>query len=106
MGGGGDSLFIFHRHILPILRQLFITRKHSSRMRTACLRTVCRGGAVLGGGVQPIAVCHLLREGVPSLDGFHRRSWNPPPPVNRITDRCKNITFPQLRLWAVIIHNS
>ena len=26
-----------------------------------------------------------------------------PNPVNRITDRCKNITFPQLRLRAVII---
>ena len=25
----------------------------------------------------------------------------PPPPVNRITDTCKNITFPQLRLRAV-----
>ena len=25
-----------------------------------------------------------------------------PPPVIRITDRCKNITFPQLRLRAVI----
>ena len=24
------------------------------------------------------------------------------PPVNRITDRCKNITFPQLRLRTVI----
>ena len=24
------------------------------------------------------------------------------PLVNRITDRCKNITFSQLRLWAVI----
>ena len=33
-------------------------------------------------------------------------SWHPPhrsrhPPVNRITDICKNITFPQLRLRAV-----
>ena len=28
-----------------------------------------------------------------------------PPPVNRITDRCKNITFPQLRLRAVMKHN-
>ena len=28
----------------------------------------------------------------------------PPPPVNRITDTCKNITFPQLRLRAVIRH--
>ena len=27
----------------------------------------------------------------------------PPPTVNRITDRCKNITFPQLRLQAVTI---
>ena len=26
----------------------------------------------------------------------------PPPPVNRITDTCQNITFPQLRLRAVI----
>ena len=26
-----------------------------------------------------------------------------PPPVNRITDRCKNITFPQLRLQTVMI---
>ena len=26
------------------------------------------------------------------------------PPVNRITDRCKNITFPQLCLRAVTIH--
>ena len=25
------------------------------------------------------------------------------PPMNRITDSCKNITFPQLRLWPVII---
>ena len=25
----------------------------------------------------------------------------PPPLVNRITDTCKNSTFPQLRLWAV-----
>ena len=24
------------------------------------------------------------------------------PPVNRITDRCKNITFPQLRLRTII----
>ena len=27
--------------------------------------------------------------------------WTEIPPVNRITDRCKNITFPQLRLRAV-----
>ena len=27
----------------------------------------------------------------------------PYPPLNRITDRCKNITFPQLLLWTVKI---
>ena len=27
--------------------------------------------------------------------------WDQAPPVNRITDTCKNITFPQLRLRAV-----
>ena len=49
---------------------------HSSRTRT--VRGSGRPGGVSaqGGGV------HL-------------------PPVNRITDRCKNITFPQLRLRAV-----
>ena len=31
------------------------------------------------------------------------REQAPLPPVNRITDTCKNITFPQLRLRAVII---
>ena len=32
----------------------------------------------------------------------HALSQTPHPPVNRMTDRCKNITFPQLRLRAVI----
>ena len=31
--------------------------------------------------------------------GYHH-----PPPVNRITDTCENITFPQLRLRTVIKH--
>ena len=30
------------------------------------------------------------------------RLWTETPAVNRITDRCKNITFPQLRLHAVM----
>ena len=29
--------------------------------------------------------------------------WDTTPPMNRITHTCKNITFPQLRLRAVII---
>ena len=51
-------------------------RLHSRRMRTACLLTVSQ---------------HALRRGV-SAGGYGR-----PPPVNRMTDRCKNITLPQLR---------
>ena len=36
----------------------------------------------------------------------HALKQTPPPPVNRITDRCKNITFPQLRLRTVITRTS
>ena len=35
-----------------------------------------------------------------SRGGLSRGVWHPP--VNKVTDTCKNITFPQLRLWAVI----
>ena len=55
----------------------FPTRMYSSRMRIARSSTV---------GPPP-------RTETPSQ--------TPLPPVNRITDRCKNITFPQLRLRAV-----
>ena len=44
-------------------------------------------------------------ETLPPLDRDHPRQrplWIEDPPVNRITDRCKNITFPQLRLRVVI----
>ena len=48
---------------------------------------VCPGGVSAQGGVVclPGGVCLWLRQ---------------TPPVNRITDRCKNITFPQL-LWRI-----
>ena len=45
------------------------------------------GGMALEGSI-------VLRRGV--------RSHQPPPPVNRLTDACENITSPQLLLWAVI----
>ena len=47
-----------------------------------CLEGVCLGGVCLGG------IC---------LRGVHLF------PVNRITDRCKNMTFPQLSLRTAII---
>ena len=56
---------------------LTLTRMHSSRMRT--IR--CSGG-VLEGGVCPSACWDTLIY---------------TPPVDRMTDRCKNITLPQLR---------
>ena len=52
------------------------TRMHSSRMRTT------RSSGRPGGGVSP-----RTRHSPPGAD--------PPPPVNRITDACKNITLPQ-----------
>ena len=71
---------------------------HSSRMRSA--RSLPYGGI-------------SLTETPPDRDPPGQRlplDRSPPPPnrpdrdppVNRITDRCKNITFPQLRLRAVI----
>ena len=81
---------------------------HSSRMRTARLLPVfpsmhCTGGGVSArGGVCSGNVCSrgnvcsqwgvcyrgcLLRGVYPSMHGGRH------PPVNRMTDRCKNITF-------------
>ena len=57
-----------------------LTRMHSSRMRTA------RFSGRLLGGCLPHTLIHTH--------------------MNRITDRCENITFPQLRLRAVNIKES
>ena len=60
------------------------TRKHSSRMRSACF---C--GSRGGGGFSP------------------RGRYDPggTTPMYRMTDACENITFPQLRWRAVIMSN-
>ena len=64
------------------------TRMHSSRMRTVHCTGHLRG-------------CLPLR--VSAKGGVHPL-WNQrqTPPVNRITESCKNITFPQLLLRTVI----
>ena len=63
-----------------------------SAWRVVCLEGVCPWGC-LPGGVCPGGVCP---GGCLPRGGVHL------PPVNRITDRCKNITFPQLCLRTVI----
>ena len=94
---------------LPIV----VTRMHSSRMRTVrssshvypsmhwelCIPACTGRGGVCLGGVCPGGVCpggvsqHALRQ--------------TPLPMDRMTDRCKNITLCKLRLQTVIrMHSS
>ena len=55
---------------------------------------VCPGGCTPSSPCRsPIACCNTSP--CPLHAGIHS------PPVNRMTDRCKNITFPQLRLRVV-----
>ena len=63
------------------------------------MRTVRCSGR-LGWGVSPQGVCVSI--GCLSMGGCPRGCT--PPPVNRITDRCKNITYSQLRLRTVKIN--
>ena len=71
---------------------------HSSRMHTAHFSAHLEGRvSVWGWGVSARRGC-LARGGV-CLGGVCLGSVCP---LNRITDRCKNITFPQLRFRAVI----
>ena len=66
----------------PKLRlRAVITRMHSSRMRTARLF--------------PISPTMHCSGGVPGPGGVPAQVLPPPSPMNRMTDRCKNITLPQ-----------
>ena len=74
------DLFVSHRYVPQIANEMYQTSMHSSRMRTAHLLTISLmypgGGCLPRGSVCPIAC------------------WDTPP-VNRMTDRCKNISLPQ-----------
>ena len=61
---------------------------HSSRMHTTCLLTISQHAQL---GV-------YLPEGVPTQGCVPAGGGTCPgtPPVNRMTDRCKNITLPQI----------
>ena len=88
------------------LQEIVSTSMHSSRMRTACLLTVshsilgCLPGVgvsrgFVSGGMSAHGVCVCPGLGcqggvcIPACNGADL------PPVNRITDGCKNITLPQ-----------
>ena len=67
------------------------TRMYSSRMHTARLFTVSQHALL--GGVPTRVVC--LPGGVSAWGVYLPRGTCPgTPPVNRMTDRCKNITLP------------
>ena len=103
------------------------TRMHSSRMRTGCLLTIFRsllllggvlspGGCLVGeghvwsqGGMSGLGAC-LAQGGMSGLGGLVQGGcvWSVGvsagqvlPPVNRMTDRCKNITLATTSLRPV-----
>ena len=69
---------------------------------------VCLGGVYLGsacpGGCLPRDVCvqgvYTSQRQTPPNPKVHT-PWYHPSPLNRMTDKCKNITFPQFRLRGV-----
>ena len=89
LGIHSSSCFVIHQH-----KQ---TRMHSRRMRTARLWTISQHA--LPGGVPAWGCTCLgvyLPGGVPAWGGVPARGGTcpgTPPTVNRMTDRCKNITF-------------
>ena len=84
---------------------------HSSRMRTGRSYTtvcwsllpgeggVCSGGGAWSGGICSGGVCSV---GVCSRGGIPACIEAEPPPVNRMTNRCKNITLATTSLRPVI----
>ena len=99
-----------------IRSNLHATRMHSSRMRTGRSLTVCqvcvcvcvcqRGGGCAGGGCQrrgvPEGWSGPMGEGVVVVSQHAPRQT--PPPVNRMTDRCKNITLAATSFRPVKMH--
>ena len=57
-----------------------------------CVSEVGCAGAGVWACVQGVYTPWIQRQNPHATQGRH------PPPVNRMTDRCKNITFPELRV--------
>ena len=81
----------------PSLGQsLSTTRMHSSRMRTA--RSLTVSNSIWRAGVCTTARMQIPLDTDPQMQTLLYEDASPPmqtlpPPVNRMTDRCKNITF-------------
>ena len=54
-------------------------------------------------GTSPAKDGTPAKNSTPAKDSSPGKDCTHPPPVNRMIDRCKNITFPELRLQAVKI---
>ena len=107
-----DSFTVYDDNWIIVGRNMFQTSlktwMHSSRMPTT--RSLPYGGGLcLGvsvqGGLCPRVLCPggSLSGGV--SDQWGSLSGRPPLLREWLTDRCNNITFPQLRLWAVGVRN-
>ena len=72
-------------------------------MHTARLLAVAGGGSAFsrGGGACYLGVCYGGLPGLGEGAVVSQYALSQTPPVNRITDSCKNITFLQLCLRAV-----
>ena len=81
------------------------------RGRGVCLEGVSASGCLIRGGCTPLGRhTHSPWADTGHSPGKHPSGHTPMPiacwdtsPINRITDRCKNITFPQLRFLAIVI---
>ena len=107
-----SAMFSMVSSLLNVWVAPYETRIHSSKMHTARLLPVspsmhCSGGwgvpgprgvCLVPGGVPGPGQCAWSRGGVCLVPGG--TCPGTAPPVNRITDRCKNITLPQIRLRA------
>ena len=91
-GGGGGASGVYPGGCLP--RR--VSTQEGVYLGEGCLHRRCLPSGMSSQGAPRV---------VSAVSATPRREANhpqlPAPPVNRITDRCKNITFPQLRLRAV-----
>ena len=82
-----------HMHSVHFYKKHFKTRLHSNRMRTARALTLspsmlCAGRGAWSGGC-------MVRGGAWSWGVVSQHALRQTPPVNRMTNSCKNITLPQ-----------